>query len=321
MRIALISSSYPNDPLDASGHFVAAEAQALAARGHHVTVLCPGERGIEQQPRLRVVRLGATELFAWPGALDQLRRRPWVLPAAFTFVQRARKAIEDLGPFDRIVAHWIVPCGWPIASELDAPLEVVAHGSDVRLLLRLPAPFRRHVLGTLLRRGAKFRFVSHALQRALATDTPELAAHSTVRPSDIIVEGVPTRHDARRRLGLHPELLLFVVVARLVPDKRVRVGLEALALVPRSKVVVVGEGPEHDVLLRDFPDVRFAGHLPRDQTLAWIAAADVLVSTSRQEGAPTVVREARALGVPVVAAPAGDLEQWSAEDPGIVLVR
>jgi glycosyltransferase involved in cell wall biosynthesis len=43
----------------------------------------------------------------------------------------------------------------------------------------------------------------------------------------------------------------------------------------------------------------------------------VLVSASRHEGSPLVVREARALGVPVVACPSGDLEQWARDDAGL----
>lgn len=66
--------------------------------------------------------------------------------------------------------------------------------------------------------------------------------------------------------------------------------------------------------------MEFLGQLPRNETLKWIGAADALVSASRHEGAPTVVREARALGVPVVAAAAGDLLEWAKSDPGLHVV-
>jgi len=66
--------------------------------------------------------------------------------------------------------------------------------------------------------------------------------------------------------------------------------------------------------------VRFTGYLARGEALRWIAAADVLVSASAHEGAPSVVREARALGVPVVAVNAGDLAQWAKRDAGLLLV-
>jgi glycosyltransferase involved in cell wall biosynthesis len=60
--------------------------------------------------------------------------------------------------------------------------------------------------------------------------------------------------------------------------------------------------------------------VPRAVALGWIAGARVLVSTSRDEAAPSAVREARALGVPVVATAAGDIREWSRADAGIVVV-
>ena len=55
--------------------------------------------------------------------------------------------------------------------------------------------------------------------------------------------------------------------------------------------------------------------------LRYIAFADALVSTSLDEGSPTVVREARALGTRVIAFPAGDLAEKSKKDLGITLVH
>ena len=51
-----------------------------------------------------------------------------------------------------------------------------------------------------------------------------------------------------------------------------------------------------------------------------MAAADYLVSASQLEGASTVVREARALGVRVIATRSGDLGDWAQSDPGIEVV-
>jgi teichuronic acid biosynthesis glycosyltransferase TuaC len=112
---------------------------------------------------------------------------------------------------------------------------------------------------------------------------------------------------------------LAVVVARLVPGKRVGIALDAIAHLPAVDVVVIGGGPLLSALQGQFPNVRFTGELTRSQALEWIAAANVLVSASLLEGAPTVVREARALGVPVVACPAGDLTLWAERDAGLWL--
>jgi glycosyltransferase involved in cell wall biosynthesis len=94
-----------------------------------------------------------------------------------------------------------------------------------------------------------------------------------------------------------------------------------VSLVDGVSVIVVGDGPESPALRAAFPNVRFAGHVPRPTARAFIAAANVLVSASRDEGAPSVVREARALGVPVVALAAGDMSEWAKSDPGLFVVE
>jgi glycosyltransferase involved in cell wall biosynthesis len=73
-------------------------------------------------------------------------------------------------------------------------------------------------------------------------------------------------------------------------------------------------------LQQRFGSVHFTGELPHSQALDWIAAADVMISASQLEGSPTALREARALGVPVVARSAGDLAERAAVDSGLWLL-
>jgi glycosyltransferase involved in cell wall biosynthesis len=113
---------------------------------------------------------------------------------------------------------------------------------------------------------------------------------------------------------------LVIIVSRLVRGKRLGTALAAASLIPDAVVVVVGDGPLGPALAARFARARFVGQLPRQQALAWMAAADVLITASRNEGAPTVVREARALNLPVVAAPAGDLTAWATSDAELTLI-
>jgi glycosyltransferase involved in cell wall biosynthesis len=87
------------------------------------------------------------------------------------------------------------------------------------------------------------------------------------------------------------------------------------------RLVVIGDGPERASLAKEAEPLGAAatllGALPRREALAWIRAADVLVHPSAVEAAPTVVREARALGVRVVACDSGDVATWAGSDPGI----
>jgi glycosyltransferase involved in cell wall biosynthesis len=106
----------------------------------------------------------------------------------------------------------------------------------------------------------------------------------------------------RRSLGVAK---VAVSVGRLVKTKRIE---RAIDYVARSRetatLVVVGDGPERSRLERFARsrgvDARFVGLLRREKALAWMAAADVVLHGSAKEGLSTVVREAEALGKPVV---------------------
>ncbi|HMJ13705.1 MAG TPA: glycosyltransferase [Polyangiaceae bacterium] len=320
MRIIIVTTSYPSAEDDASGHFVETEARALAREGHEVIVLTPGAPGRSFERGVIVERLPHGGAFGAPGALYRISEKPQRLRGAWQFVRGARAFLRN-EPCDRVVAHWILPSGWPIATASAAPLEVVAHGSDVRLLRLLPRPLRALILRNLLKRGARFRFVSSELRNLVAdAGAAELYARAHVAPSPIDVSSAPDREHARAERRIDPRERLIVIVGRLVTSKRTATALSAVGLLPRARVVVVGSGPERAALEKRFPEAQFVGHLPRAQALGWIAAADLLVSASRHEGAPTVVREARALGIPVVSTSSSDLHEWARSDRDLFVV-
>ncbi|MBK9000159.1 MAG: glycosyltransferase [Myxococcales bacterium] len=310
-RILVVSTSFPRVAGDPAGHFVATEAAALVRAGHCVTVIAPGEdRVIEGVP---VVGLPDGGAFGWPGALARLRERPTRAMGALAFTHWARRALREHA-HDRLIAHWLLPGAWPIASASSAPLEVVAHGSDVRVLARLPRRLRQRIVAELRERGARIRCVSQQLAGELAALDPRIAERVTVEPAPLDTDGAPSRAEARALLGVAEDERLLVIAGRLVREKRLDVALAAAELIPEARVVVLGDGPEHSRLRELSPSARFLGLLPRDRALAWIAAADLVLSASRTEGAPTVLREARALGVPIVSAVAGDLARWAEQD-------
>jgi glycosyltransferase involved in cell wall biosynthesis len=149
---------------------------------------------------------------------------------------------------------------------------------------------------------------------------PGLRPQSFVAPSPFELPAGLERRSARRQLGVDAGARLVVIACRLIPDKRVATALRAVAWLPEVIVVVVGGGPQLTALRSGYPHVRFTGELPRPEALRWLAAADVLVSASRREGAPTVIREARALGTKVVACNAGSLRLDATHDAGLWLV-
>jgi teichuronic acid biosynthesis glycosyltransferase TuaC len=327
-RILVLTSSYPAYPGDASGHFVQTEVRELRADGHEVIVVAPlpvtgrTHADVTHEPGVRW--LDADAAFGWPGVTARLRERPLRIAGVARFVYGAVRELDAIGDVDRVVAHFLLPSAFPVLawSRLRAQhVEVIAHGSDARLLARAPALVRRYVARTLAQRGARLRCTSEELKALLE---PALGAaflgNIHVSPSPISVSGTPDRTSARELLGIRADETLAVVVARLVVSKRVDVALRAAALVPGVRVIVVGDGPLRAALEREFPSVTFAGKLERGRALAHIAAADVVLSASLLEGSPTVVREARLLGTPVVALSAGDLPARCRDDRDAIIV-
>ncbi len=329
MRIGVVSTSYPDDPDDAKGHFVASEVEALLAEGHQVVLVIPSrlaspKRSESKEGSLSIVRLPHGMAFGWPGVLARLRERPLRALGVVGFVVAARRALRELG-VDRIIAHWLVPSFWPIAYDAGVPIEVVIHGSDLGLLERAPRLFARAVVDLLADRATMIRCVSDQLKRRLQglcgskVTAERIGQNLQVAPASLGLPKLSSRAELRATLGLDARPVVLLV-ARLIESKRVEVALAAATLLEQVVVVVIGDGPLKQPLAERFPSVHFLGALPRTTTLGWIKAADVVVSASLLEGAPTVVREARALGTPVVAVEAGDLRAWAAKDPGLVVL-
>ncbi len=127
--------------------------------------------------------------------------------------------------------------------------------------------------------------------------------------------GLPDRTATRRALGLDPDAPIVLGAFRLSEEKRVSLFVEVCARVrehvPEVRVLVVGRGPQEDILrhaischaVEDVVTILGA----RTDMEALFASADVLLLTSRFEGMPNVAAEAQALGVPVVGPRVGAL--------------
>lgn len=325
-RVVVVTTSYPEYEGDAQGHFVASEVRRLLASGSEVTVLAPGN-GRRPLGAERVVSLGGGDAFGFPGALARLRQSPLRALSATRFVREAWRWLRREQKPARLMAHFLLPCGVPIATRGAAtgtPIEIVVHGSDGRLFAALPAG-QSWIGAELLRASARLRFVSSELERLVLgglgdAQRQRLQPFCRVEPCALDVPARLTRQQARAELGISAEARLAVVVARLVPGKRVDVALEACSRLAGLDCVVVGDGPERARLSQRYPRVQFVGQVERPRALAYLAAANALVSASLHEGAPSVVREARALGTDVVCLAAGDLTHWAEHDAGIHVV-
>lgn len=132
------------------------------------------------------------------------------------------------------------------------------------------------------------------------------------------------RAQERAALRLVPDDVAAVCVGRLVPIKRVDLLLDAVAAA-RSHgapvvLVVVGGGEceaelrEHAWALGMNDAVRFVGY--RADVEVVLAAADLAVLSSANEGTPVALIEAAAAGLPLVATDVGGVREVLAEGTG-----
>jgi hypothetical protein len=320
VRIGLLTTSFPRHAGDYAGSFVGDRVQRLLDDGHAVEVLAAGDGpGVVGEGRLRVRRIPADSLFYGEGAPEALERGGAVWLAAARFLAAlAAAARARAASWDAVESHWLVPsalAGSAAAPRL--PRRAFAHSGDVALCERIP--LGRAIARRLAGDGTDLRFVSLDLQVRFA----RLAGCATVGtvealavPPSLFSRRAGPDAALRRRLGLAAPTVL--AVGRLVPIKGHAALLHACArararssAVRKPEVVILGDGPERARLARlaaalEVP-LRLAGAVPRAEVADWLRAADLFAHPSirlpsgRTEGAPIAAREARAVGIPVVA--------------------
>jgi len=137
---------------------------------------------------------------------------------------------------------------------------------------------------------------------------------------------IERRDETRRALGVAPEELLVGAVGRLEPVKGftyfVSAARQILASAPEARFVLVGQGSMANDLRRQSADLgdRFRLLGPRDDVPDLMAAMDVSVLTSLNEGMGRVLLEAGAAATPVVATQVGGVPDVIADGQTGILV-
>jgi glycosyltransferase involved in cell wall biosynthesis len=306
VRVVFVTHNYPRWPGDLSGSFLATLAEALARRGIGVAVVAPsdqGRGGEEQQTCVHVRRvryaMARYETIAYRGSMQAAARRPggWVALAGLWRALR-RAAKEELGRGAELVhAHWWIPAG--LAVPPTAPAVLTLHGTDASLLRR-SAVARR--LGTpVVRRARVVTVVSHELATWVQTATGRHIPKEHVHPMPLD----SSRYSWTTGGGG------IVTIARLTPQKRVHLAVDALAclveLGHETPLTIVGDGPERanlEALAEKRGVARlvtFAGAVPPEQIPGFLARADLMLFPAQGEGFGLAAAEALIAGVPVIA--------------------
>lgn len=315
MRVLVLHSRYLSGAVSGENRVVDDEVRLLREGGHEISVFFPARR--------------ADRNF---GGLQEGVSAVWSRAA----VESVQQVVEQERP-DVVHCHNLFPALSPavLRAAGSAGAAVVMTLHNYRLMC-LPA--------TLLREGkvcedclgrSPWRGVIHRCYRGSAAASIALATsigvHRTIGTFErvdlylAVSDFVRTKHI---EMGFAPDRVItksnfawsvprregpgdyFVFAGRLSPEKGVWTLLAAWSKLTLP-LVIVGDGPDRDALQASAPkSVAFRGTLAPDQIPGLLSRARALIVPSLwYEGAPRIVLEAYAAGVPVLASSIGALPE------------
>jgi glycosyltransferase involved in cell wall biosynthesis len=253
------------------------------------------------------------------GAAGRTEARLGVDPGA---LGRLRDGLRGLRP-DLVVAHGGEPLKYAALADPRGRVPLVyrkiSHSAGERGSRAMRALLRRADLILAVSRGLRAELVN---EFDVPPERVEIVPTSRVPPPELDAAG---QRAVRERIGASPDQPLLAWVGRLSAEKQPHVAVQVLALV-RTRfgpctLALVGAGPLRAAVERAAAAVPQALVLgSRDDAAEIVAASDLVVSTSRTEGAPGALVEAGLAGVPVVAFDVGEVHQVVRDAESGVLV-
>jgi glycosyltransferase involved in cell wall biosynthesis len=225
-------------------------------------------------------------------------------------VRAARRALASaVDGVDLVHAHGL-KAGWLAASLRPRPRLVVSvHNLVLDEAAGVTAPLLRFLEGRLP--AVSDRTI--ALSPEVAQRFAGARGVVTIPPAAERPRPGRSAAEVRAAYGVGPDERLLVTAARLHPQKDLPMLLDAVdrlrSRLPGVRLLVLGEGPEDAALRARSAElgleatVTFAG--PVASAADELAAADVVVISSRWESGPLVLFEALQLGRPVVTTAVG----------------
>ena len=213
---------------------------------------------------------------------------------------------------------WPLACKYPLAAALlgRVPAVLATVHSYPSFTMTRATELQQRALGS---RVGRYIAVSDDLRSRLLARMPWPPERLSVVHNGIDVDAPAPAADPRLRAAISggSELPVVLAASRLDRGKGLDVLIDTAAKVAGACFAIAGEGPQRRALSRRIAELGLEG---RVRLLGWredlrelLAASDVFVQPSRNEGLSIAVLEAMAVGCPVVATDAGGTRE-SIED-------
>lgn len=318
-KLLVTASTFPRWEGDTEPRFILDLASHMTDE-YDVTVLvpaAPGSREWEVLEGVEVIRYHYFPIHRWetlcyPGAIVPRikEKKIRILLVPFLFLSLYFHLLKLTSKYDVVHAHWLIPQGI-VQSFFKKPYIVTGHGGDV---MSLNHGVLRYLKVQCLRKAARVSVVAEHLSNKVQELVPGL------RP-DVISMGVSTANFGKKYCVTNyfgqkdKKVVLFV--GRLAEKKGTTYLIEAMRQVD-ALLVIVGKGPLEEELQRRAAVMKekilFLGAKNHEELRSIYGSADILVVPSvtagdgDQEGLPTVIMEAMASELPVVASRSGGIE-------------
>lgn len=209
--------------------------------------------------------------------------------------------IATEGPLGWSALRAALRLGVPVSSDFRTNFHAYAQHYGISLLKRPVLAYLRYFHG----RTACTMVPTESLRRELA--------EQGFRDLSVVARGVDTvrfhpakrSSELRRQWGVSDDDMVVMCVGRLAPEKNLTDLVSAYqamrCIQPRTRLVLVGDGPARQALQSACPEAILAGSRTGDDLPVHYASADAFLFPSLTETFGNVTPEAMASGLPVLA--------------------
>lgn len=331
-KILVTASTFPRWEGDTEPRFILDLCKAMN-EFFDVTVLapsCPNAKEQEVLEGVKVIRYHYFPIHKWetlcyPGAIipriKEKKIRGLLVP--FLFIGLWRKLLLELPKYDLVHANWIIPQGI-IQSMFSKPYIVTGHGGDV---MELNGGIFKALKKRCLNKAKYVTVVSEKAKKTL--NSIYGTEHVKVQSMGCDVD----RFNPQKRIENYfnqedKKVILFV--GRFVEIKGITYLIEAMKKID-ALLVIVGKGPDEEKIKKQAEGckekVLFMG--PQDHSVlpTIYASSDIFIIPSITlaggvtEGAPTVITEAMASGLPVIGTNTGGIPELISDGENGLIIK
>ena len=342
MKVLVISHMYPSIFNEVTGIFVHEQVKALVAKGIEVQVISPvpwvpfpinylsakwkSYSIIPDRTVYEGINIWYPHYLTFP--------RSWFFAS---LGQRMYLGIRELVTkiyrdfqFDLIHAHALIPDGFAgilVRKKIGIPLIVTIHGSDLLIY-----PYRNKLIFShslkVLKKASRFITVSYQLKNK---------CYNEFNVSEEKIKVIPNGYD-HKTFNFKPkkkanDQLVILFVGNIIKAKGIFDLLNAIVIIRKLNQnmykrifwVIVGQGDdmvEFKKCSRDFNidnAIKIIGQVPHKKISEYMKNADFIILPSWTEGLPTVLVEAMACGLPVIASKVGGIPEIINKDIGVLV--